>query len=610
MRKLIAAVLLVGSITAGHPALGQQITKSHGQTLFGHLKYPEGFAHFDYVNPDAPKGGTLVLSAIGTFDSFNPYIIKGNAAAGISFLFETLMSGSLDEIDTSAEYGLLAESVETPDDLSWVIYNLRPEARWHDGKPVTADDVVFSFETLTTKAHPFYRAYYQNVTKAEKLDTHRVRFSFNTTNNRELPHIMGQIPVLPKHFFETVPFEESSLVPPIGSGPYRVRQFEAGRTITFERVEDYWGKNLAVNIGHNNFDEIRYDYYRDTTVSLEAFKAHEYDYRAESSSKNWATAYDAPAVKEGLIIKEERPDRSSQGMQAFVFNVRRPIFSDVRVRQAINLAFDFEWANRNLFYGQYTRTTSYFQGTGMEARGLPDGLELAYLEPHRSALPKELFTEEFVVPSTDGAGENRNNLRQATRILRDAGWRIEGGALTKDGLKLEFEVLLVQPDFERIVQPFRANLEKLGIGVRIRTIDTSQYINRLRDFDFDMVVGSFGQSFSPGNEQRDFWGSDRAAEKGSRNIIGVSNPVIDDLIDKIIEAPDREHLVAATRALDRVLLWNYYVVPQWHVATYRIAYWDKFGQPETRPKFGIPILTWWVDAEKERRLAEQGTERQ
>jgi len=604
MRALLTALGLAASIALISSANAQTVTKSHGQTLFGTLKYPPDFAHFDYVRPDAPKGGQLVLSATGTFDSFNQFIVKGTPAAGVGFLFESLMTGSLDEADTSGQYGLIAESVEVPDDFSWVIYNLRHEARWHDGKPLTADDVIFSFEALTTKGHPFFRAYYQNVIDVEKLGPHRVRFSFNTKNNRELPHIMGQLTILPKHFYDNVNFEESSLVPPVGSGPYRVKGFEAGRSINYERVDDYWGAQLPVNVGHYNFDEIRYDYYRDTTVALEAFKGHEYDYRAENTAKNWATGYNVPALDQGLFLKEEWPDRSSHGMQGFIFNIRKPIFNDVNVREAISLAFDFEWANKTLFYGQYTRTTSYFESTGLEAEGLPTGLEREILEPHRAALPPRLFTEAYNVPTTDGSGTNRRNMRKAASLLREAGWQIVDGVLSneKSGKPLEFEVLLIQPEFERIVLPFARNLKKLGIEVRVRPVDTSQYINRRRSFDFDMIVDSFGQSFSPGNEQRDFWGSDRADTPGSRNLIGVKDPVIDALIDRIIEAPDREHLAAATRALDRVLLWNHFVIPQWHVGIHRIAYWNKFGQPETRPKFGIGIMSWWIDPEKLARL--------
>ncbi len=581
-------------------AQAQEATPTHVLVQFGTPKYGPEFEHFDYVNPDAPKGGLLRQMAIGTYDTLNPFILKGNTGAGVGLLFETLMTSSFDEIDTSAEYGLIAETVEVPEDYSWVIFNLRPEARWHDGEPITADDVVFSFEALTTEGHPFYRQYYKDVASAEKINDHRVKFTFSGPTNRELPNIMGQLSVLPKHYYEEVPFAETSLEPPVGSGPYRIKALEPGRFITYARDDDYWGKSLPVNVGRYNFDEIRVDYYRDLTVAREAFKSYEFDYYSESSAKDWATAYDTPAFRQGLIKKEEIPLGSSPGMQAFIFNTRRDIFTDRQVRRALGYAFDFEWSNKALFYDQYKRTSSYFENMELASSGLPEGLELEYLEPYRKQLPDEVFSEPFTLPKTNASGNPRRQLREAARLLKDAGWSIKNGVLTNDetGKPLEFEILLVQASLERMVLPFTANLEKLGVKATVRSIDVPQYQRRLDTYDFDMVVTTFRQSFSPGNEQRDFWGSDSATREGGRNLAGINDPMIDELIQAVISAPDREHLVAVTRALDRVLLWSFYVIPQYHVPHTRLAVWDKFGRPATDPKFSVDIFAWWIDLEK------------
>ena len=593
---------LAGALAAALFALGggpaaAEVAKSHGLTLVGSLGYPPGFAHRGYVDPHAPKGGTIKLHSIGSFDSFNPYIVKGDSAA-LGFVVETLMTSPRDEI--SAEYGLIAESVEVPDDLSWVIYNLRPAARFHDGKPVTADDVIFSFHALRLKGQPFYRYYYRNISKAERLGRHRVKFHFTGPPNRELPQITGQLPVLPKHYWAGRAFDQTTLEPPLGSGPYRIARFEAGRFVEYERVRDYWGERLPINRGMNNFDRIRIDYYRDQTVALEAFKANEYDYRQENSSKDWATGYRFPAAAAGLVHAEQIRHARPTGMQSFAFNLRRTKFRDIRVREAIGLAFDFNWSNRNLFYGQYSRTTSFFSNSELAADGPPGPAEKALLEPFRGKIPDAVFTRGFVPPETDGSGNIRRNLRRAARLLKAASWKIEDGRLTHAGTgeAMEIEFLLVSPAFERVVAPLIRNLKRLGIKGRIRIVDTSQYINRLNAFDFDMVVASWGQSDSPGNEQRDFWSSDAAGRQGSRNLVGIRNPVVDALIEKLIAAPDRARLVAATRALDRVLLWNHYVIPQWHVRFDRIAYWDKFGKPAKSPKYGNDLMSWWVDAAK------------
>lgn len=581
----------------------------HAIAMHGEPKYGTDFTHFDYANPDAPKGGTLKLAAIGTFDTLNPFTLKGVSAAGVPALFETLTVGSSDEAFT--EYGSLAQSIEVPDDRSWVAFLLRPEARWHDGQPITADDVVYSFETLTTKGHPFYRAYYASVDKAEKVGDGKIRFTFKGGMNRELPLIMGQLAIIPKHYWEGRDFEATTLDPPLGSGPYKVKSFEPGRSIMYERHKDYWGKDIAPNAGQDNWDVIRYDYYRDEIVALEAFKAGNYDFRQENSSKNWATAYDVPQVTDGRIIKELIPNEVPTGMQGFVYNTRRDVFKDPRVREALAYAFDFEWSNKTLFYGQYTRTKSYFSNSELASSGQPGGEELAILEKYRGRIPDAVFTAEYQPPATDGSGNVRANLRKAAEILKTAGWEVKGGKLTnaQTGKPMEFEVLLqlTQPAFERITQPFVQNLGRLGITATLRSVDDAQYQNRLDEFDFDVVVSTFGQSLSPGNEQRDFWGSASADTKGGRNLIGIKDPVVDELVELIIQAPDRESLIARTRTLDRVLLWSYYVIPHWHIQAFRVAYWNRFSRPAVSPKYALGLNTWWVDRDKDAALAAHKT---
>ena len=609
MPRRLAFALFLSTLVLHGTGSGAETRVVHGTSLLGDLKYPPDFTHFEYVNPEASKGGDVRLSAIGSFDSLHPFILKGRAASGLGLAFESLMSPSADEASTY--YGLIAESVEIPEDLSWVAYTLRSEARWHDGSPITVDDVIFSFETLKTKGHPFYRAYYGSVAQAERAGPRKIKFTFSGGLNRELPQIMGQLTVLPKAHFENRNFEETTLEPIMGSGPYRVVEVEPGRSITYERVKDYWGKNLPVNRGHYNFERIRYDYYRDQTVALEAFKSHEYDFRQETTSKVWATGYDAPPVRDGLIIKEEIEHSNPTGMQAFVFNLRRDFFKDRRVREALAYAFDFEWANKNLFFGQYARTESYFSNSELASSGLPSEEELRYLEPFRGQVPDEVFTTEFKTPKTDGSGNVRANLKKAQRLLRKAGWRVRDGKLANEstGQEMAFEILLVNPAFERVVLPLSRNLKKLGVEVRVRTVDTAQYQNRIDEFDFDMSIQSFPQSLSPGNEQRDWWASSNADVPGSRNLIGIKNPVVDALIEKIIEAPDRSSLIAATRALDRVLLWNHYVIPNYHTRVFRVAYWNRFSRPAITPKYGLGLFTWWIDPEKDAGLKRQGAAR-
>lgn len=607
MRKLLKSGLtgIAAAIVMTGVALAEEPKERHGLSLMGDLKYGPDFKHFDYVNPDAPKGGKLRTSRRGTFDSLHPFIVKGNAAVRVGSIYDTLMTTSSDE--ASAEYGLLAKSVSHPDDFSTVTYTLRPEARWHDGKPVTPEDVIFSFNSLK-KAHPQYAFYYANITKAEKVGDHKVKFSFNQTGNRELPQITGQIVVFPKHYWEGTDakgnkrdFFSTTLEPPLGSGPYRIKEVKPGKSISVERVPDYWGENLPVNVGKNNFDEIQDEYYRDSTVALEAFKADQFDVRLENSAKFWATAYKFKAVKTGDVILDVLTSSNAQPMQGFVFNTRLAKFQDPRVRQAFNYAFDYEWANKTLFYGQYSRTDSFFASSELAASGLPQGLELEILETVRDEVPAEVFTTEYKNPVGGDQKAARVNLRKARKLLESAGWVVKDGKLVnaKSGEAMTIDFLLISPQLERVVLPYIQSLKRLGIVATVRTIDSSQYENRVRKFDFDAIISGWQQSLSPGNEQRDYWGTEAADREGSRNLVGIKNPAVDKLIEKIIYAKDRKELVAATRALDRVLLWNHYVVPQWHFNGLRIARWNRFGMPEKNPKYGYGYSsTWWFDAEK------------
>ena len=595
--NIIKLSLLIISIT--FPSfLKAEINIAHAIAMHGEPKYPDSFQYVDYANPDAPKGGKIILSSTGSYDSFNPFILKGTAAAGIGNLYETLTTGSSDEAFT--EYGLIAKTIEWPDDRSWVAFTIREEAVWHDGKNISPEDVIWTFNTLMEKGHPFYKYYYGDVVEVIQENDNKVRFNFKGNTNLELPLIVGQLPVLPKHYWTNKNFEETSMDIPIGSGPYKIKNFDAGRTITYELDSDYWGKNIPIKKGTENFGVIQYEYYKDRSIEREAFKSGDIDLFSENTSKDWATSYDTPAVQNGLIKKELIEHQNPQGMQGFAFNTRKEIFEDKRVREALSYAFDFEWTNKNLFYNAYKRTNSFFENSELASSGVPSGRELDLLNDYRELLPQKLFQEEYNPPKTDGSGFMRKELQEATKLLQDAGWELQEGKLInkKSGSKFEFELLLVSPAFERIVLPFKDNLAKLGIDVSVRTIDSAQYQNRLDGFDFDMIVSTFSQSLSPGNEQRNFWGSDAAKTNGSRNIIGISNEVIDSLIEKVISAKDREDLIMTTRALDRVLLWNHYVIPQWHISAYRTLYWDIFDKPSVRPKYSLGTNTWWVDADK------------
>jgi microcin C transport system substrate-binding protein len=589
-------------------AAAQDKTWKHGLSLFGELKYPEGFKNFDYVNPSAPQGGTVRQIAFGTFDNFNTVVagVKGNLALGTELTVETLTTPALDEVST--EYGLLAQAVSNPDDFSSVTYRLRASARWHDGKPVTPDDVIFSFKAFKENS-PQLGAYYRHVIKAEKTGEHEIIFTFDGPGNRELPQIVGQLPVLPKHWWEGTDASgkkrdvtATTLEPPLGSGPYRLKEFQPGRSIVYEKADNYWGKDVNAVIGTRNFQQIRYEYFRDSTVALEAFKGDQVDWRTENSATNWATAYDFPALRDKKVVLEEFPVRNLGVMQAFAFNVRRDKFKDSRVRRAFNFAFDFEEMNRTIFFSQYKRINSYFEGTELASSGLPEGKELEILQTVRDKVPADLFSEPYTNPVGGNPQAVRDNFRQALALFREAGFEIRDTKLVnaKTGEPLSVEFLVDDPATERFVLFYKPSLERIGIAVNARTVDSAQYENRLRQWDYDIIVASWGESLSPGNEQRGFWGSAAADQPGSRNYIGIKNPAIDTLIDRVIFTKDRADLVAASKALDRVLLWNFYVVPQWTYGKERTARWDRFGRPENMPKYGLAAFpaVWWWDADK------------
>lgn len=600
MRKIkaisLAALFVLAAIGAA------QAVVTNGMSLYGEFKYPPNFTHFDYANPDAPKGGTMRLSSIGTYDTLNPFVIKGVPAAGIGQVFDTLMVRSEDEAAT--DYPLIAESADLAPDRTSVVYNLNPKAKFHDGSPITPADVVWSFETLRDKGAPMYRFYYGDVTKVEVQGDHAVKFQFKNGDNRELPAILSEMPVLSKAYWSGRDFEKTTLEPPLGSGPYKIEAVDPGRSITYRRVADYWAKDLPVNKGRFNVDTIRYDYYRDGTVALEAFKAGAYDIRRENSSKSWSTGYDGPALRDGLIKKITVPNNNPAAMQGFIYNLRRPLFQDPRVREALIYAFDFEWSNANLFYGAYTRTRSYYDNSELAATGVPQGEELKILEPLRGKVPDEVFTKEYNPPKYDDKFTIRDGLRRALTLLKEAGWTFKGEQLVNDktGQPFQFEFLNDDPQIERVALPFIQNLKRLGITANLRTVDVSQYEQRMQNFDYDMTVSVIAQSLSPGNEQREFFGSDAAEHPGSQNLIGIKSKVIDQLIEQLIASPTRADLVMHVHALDRVLQYGYYLVPQYHLGAYWVAYWDKFRQPETSPKYAPGLETWWVDTGAEQAI--------
>lgn len=610
---VLFATLSIGTFQIAHAAEPEW---RNAISLSGEPKYGADFKHYDYVNLDAPKGGTLNQTSEGSFDSLNPYVVQGTPASGLAgfgggLLYDTLMSDSLDQGSTN--YGLIAEAVAYPDDFAWVKFRLNPAARWHDGTPITVDDVIWSFNVLK-KQSPLYNKYYHDVVKAEKTGEHEVTFSFSSPGNRELPNIMGQLVILPQHWWEgTDPggkkrdVSKGTTEIPIGSSAYKIESVSPGKTIVWSRVADYWGKDLPVNVGRNNFDRIRYEYFRDANASWEAFKKGGFeDYRPEASIGRWMRGYDFPAIAKGEVVKAMFPLRSFGRMQGFLMNTRRDKFKDVKVREALNLTYDFESMSKNLFFGEYKRVNSYFAGSELASGGLPTGKELEILETVRSEVPEAVFTREFKNPTYDTPQAQRDNLRKAVMLLRDAGYDQKNGKLVnvKTGEPFTIEFLAKDPADERFIGPYMGNLRKIGIDAQIRIADSAQYTARINDFDFDIATPAvLAQSLSPGNEQRDFWSSTTADIPGSRNYMGIKNPAIDKLIDRVIFAKDRDELVAATHALDRVLLWNYYAVPQWYDDRIKIAYWNKFGMPEKQPEYsGIDPFSWWIDTAKEQAL--------
>jgi microcin C transport system substrate-binding protein len=613
MRTLILLLLLGLTASAAH-ADDTAVTRSSAIAILAKPQLPPDFPYFPYVDPNAPKGGEVALSVVGTFDNFNPFILRGSSAMGLTGSFvilpggsgsgstvghvwESMLTSSADEAD--AGYGHLAQTIEIPADKMWVAFDLRPEAKFSDGTPVTAEDVAWTYNTLIEKGRPSFKIQMADVKDVEVDGPRRVVFHFKSNENRELPLILGGIAVLPKHFFEGRDFTKPLTDPPIGSGPYRIAKFELGRSITFERRPDWWAANMPTGKGTNNFDRVRIEYFRDSTVAMEAFKAGQIDLRSENISKNWATAYDFPAVTRGLVIKKEFIHHLPTGIQGFAMNTRRPVFANPLVRQAMNEVFDFEWENKNLFYGAYKRTNSYFANSPLASSGIPQGDELKLLEPYRKDLPPALFTEPFKLPETDASGNNRDQMRHALDLLKQAGWMIQDRKLVnKDGEQMAFTILLDEPSLERPTLPYAQLLQKLGIDVKVRTVDPAQYQHLTDDFDFDMLMMIYPEGDLPGNELRDYFTCASAKAQGSFNAPGICQPVVDALVEKVVNAQDREALTTAARALDRVLLWSWYLVPNWHSQDFHIAYWNRFGYPDKAIREGFNFDTWWIDPAK------------
>jgi microcin C transport system substrate-binding protein len=584
------------------PALAERV---HGLSAFGELKYPADFQHFDYVNPDAPKGGrlaTMPTSSINTYNEFNGYILRGDPAEGLSLLFDSLMVRAEDEPD--AVYGLLAESAELGRDLMSVTFYLRPEARFRDGTPVTAEDVAFTLDTLKKSGHPRYQLALRDVVAATALDPKTVRYDFTGENVRDLPTLVATLPVFSKAFYTANDFLKESLEPPLGSGPYEISDFRTGTYVTYKRRKDYWAASLPVNRGRYNFDEVRYEYYRDRAIGLEAFKARQYDLREEFTSKSWATEYDIPAVRSGQIVRLTLPDGRPSGAQGFFINTRRDKFKDIRVRKALDYAFDFEWTNKTLFYGLYTRTASFFENSDLKAEGKPGPDELALLEPFRDRLSPEVFGEPYTPPVTDGSGRYRPSLRTASQLLDEAGWRLQDGVRKNEkGDVLDIEFLIDDPVTERIIGPYSGRLKDLGINASLRRVDPAQEQERLRRYDYDIITERFSLSPTPGPEVRAFWDSEAGRQDGSYNLAGIADPVVDALIDKILKAKSREELRTACHAIDRVLRAGHYWVPEWFKPVHNIATWDKYARPSVQAKYSNGVLdTWWFDDAKAAKL--------
>jgi microcin C transport system substrate-binding protein len=572
----------------------------HGLDLYGTPGYPKDFKNFDYVNPNAPKGGKLVMGAVGTFDSLNPFVIKGVHAAGMqpiysSYQYATLMEPNYNE--PMASYGYIAETVEVAEDQKSVTYVLRETAKFHDGSPIMAEDVVFTFNTLMKDGNPFYRSYYRKVAGVEALESRKVRFNFSTNDDKELAILTGQLPILSKSFYTKHDFKEANFTRPLGSGPYEIEKVDAGKSITYKRAKDWWGADLPVNKGRYNFDNIEVIYFRDATVALEAFKSGDVNFRVEATAKDWANSYDSPAFRKGDYVKLEIPNTVPMGMSGLIFNIRKPMFQDINVRKALSLAFDFEWANKNLFYGAYTRDNSYFSNSELASKGLPQGDELKLLEPFKTQVPAEVFTQEFKMPVNQSTNDFREQLKKARELLLAAGWDMKDNTLINKatGKPFEIQILLDRPEYARIYNSYVQNLKTLGINASLRMVDTAQYQERLNEFDYDMIYNGFGQSISPGNEQEEFFSSKTADVKGSRNYIGVKNPIIDGLIEGLIKVQTREEQLNYVHAQDRVLLWNYYIVPGWYLGAYRLAHWKQLHGPSITPKYNFDINAWWYE---------------
>ncbi|PIE35576.1 ABC transporter substrate-binding protein [candidate division KSB3 bacterium] len=601
--KHIFLMMAVCMLAVASIAGATEIIESHAISMRGEPKYPADFTHFDYVNPDAPKGGTLTLSAIGTYDSFHRYAQRGNAADASDDLYDTLLVSSDDEVEVY--YGLIAEKMTYPTDYTWIVFHLNPNARFQDGTPITAEDVVFSFNTFFHEGVPQFKQYYKDVEKVDVLEPHQVKFTLKE-GNKELLISLGGLRVLPKHYWEDKDFSEPMTDVPVGSGPYTISEYKIGQYVVYKRIDDYWAADLPVMKGRNNFEYMRYDYYRDQTVAFEAFKAGEYDFRQENISKNWATQYTGPQFDKGYIVKEEIEHEIPIGMQSFVFNIQRPFFQDRRVRMALGYAMDFEWMNKNLFYDQYTRTRSYFQNTKYEAKGFPSEEELKILEPFRGKIPDEVFTKEYMPPKTDGSGNIRTQLRQALRLLQEAGWMIKDKKLVhaETNEPFEFELLLYSPSMERVAIPIQKNMERMGVTMNIRVVDTTQFVNRMRNRDYDMISYSYTPSHYPDSNLKIIWRSDYLDY--TYNAPGVQDDVVDALVDGIeASQDDEEMLLHYGRAFDRVLTWNHYVIPEWHISKFRVAYWNKFSRPKIRPKYALGLDTWWVDPDKEQQLPQR-----
>jgi microcin C transport system substrate-binding protein len=617
MRRIVAAAvlgLMSPFLAPGARADDDPVVKSNAIAVLGQPALPPDFPYFPYVNPNAPKGGEVRVAWGGTFDNFNPFILRGTAPIGlvgawvimpggsgsgasVGHLWESLLTSSADEGD--AAYGHLAQTVELPRSRLWVAFDINPAAKFSDGTPVTAEDVAWTYNTLLTQGRPAFRVTFADVKDVEVTGERRVVFHFKSNENRELPLLVGGIPILPKHFFNGRDFSRPLNDPPIGSGPYRIAAFDLGRDLTFERDPNWWARDLPTGKGTNNFDRVRIDYYRDLTVAMEAFKAGQVDLRSENTAARWATAYDFPAVQNGLVIKHDFRHHLPTGLQGWAMNTRRKVFTDPRVRNALGLVYDFEWANKNLFYGDYQRSNSYFENSDLASSGIPQGDELKLLEPFRKELPPELFTKPFTLPVTDGSGNNREQLKQALELMQQAGWRVKDRKLVDaDGQQMSFTILLDDPSYERVALPYIQDIERLGIDVRARTVDPAQYQHLTDDFDFDMLLYIYSESDVPGNELRDYFSCASVKMQGSANAPGICDPAVDALIEKVIGASDRQTLDTAGRALDRVLLWRWYMVPNYTNQNFHVAWWNRFGYPDKPIRDGFNFDIWWVDAAK------------